>query len=266
MIRIVNIDPAPFLRVGYLNARSGGGTEASTLEVSAAEATGLGDEYAGIIVASDLQGMAASLEDGQSVLLGCALADHLVALADADRIPPTSSLGVVLCGDLWSDPRAKKRGGFGDVSEVWRCFAAHFRWVVGVAGNHDGFGSDRNQRRLRGYHNLHVLDGDLVTLDGVTFGGVGLVAGRSNRPGRRSPEHQTAAIQMVLDESPDVLILHEGPSGDPGQRGNDAIRALIERGGPPLTLCGHRHWADPMAYIGSKQILNTDGRALLLRQ
>lgn len=265
MLRIADIAAKPIHRLGYLNARSGGGTESTVLEVLDGTVTGLGSDCAGIVVASDLQGIAMSLELGEMVLLGCALADHLAMLADAGVIPPASSLGVVLCGDLYSDPEARKRGGFGDVSPVWRSFAARFRWVIGVAGNHDSFGSARNERRVRALANLHLLDGEVICRDGIAFGGVGRIAGDPRKPGRRDHDEQHAAIEMVLDERPDVLILHEGPRGGPTQIGDHTIRAVIDNAHTSLTVCGHRHWKTPLANAGTKQFLNVDGRAVLLR-
>lgn len=47
-------------------------------------------------------------------------------------------VGVLLCGDLYV--RLDKRGGFGDVKNVWRVFNDKFGFVVGVVGNYDDFG------------------------------------------------------------------------------------------------------------------------------
>lgn len=62
----------------------------------------------------------------------------------------------------------------------------------------------------------------------------------------------------------DVLVLHEGPPGGPGQRGNAPLRALLERRPPALTVCGHVHWNDPVAALGTGHVLNVDGRAVFL--
>ena len=50
-------------------------------------------------------------------------------------------MGLLLCGDLYVRPALDARGGLGDVRPVWRAFARHFRWVAGVPGNHDAFGT-----------------------------------------------------------------------------------------------------------------------------
>ncbi len=266
MLRIVDIGREPIHQIAYLNARSGGGTESNLLDISRAYVTGLPEDCAGIIVASDLQGVAPSWEAGGSaVLLGLVLAEQLEDLAETGAIPDPSALGVILAGDLFSVPRANKRGGFGDVSHVWRRFAQSFRWVAGVAGNHDGFGSPSDYRRLTRRSNVHVLDGDSVNVNGIRIGGVGYIAGNPHKPGRRHVDDQLAGIDLVLEAQPDVLVLHEGPNGGAKQRGDISIRARIEAANTQLTICGHRHWDHPLAMTADeKQFLNVDARVLLL--
>ncbi len=55
----------------------------------------------------------------------------------ADHSSPVAAL---LAGDFYTVPALDKRGGTGDVTDVWRAFGECFAWV---AGNHDLFG-DRN--------------------------------------------------------------------------------------------------------------------------
>ena len=52
-----------------------------------------------------------------------------------------------------------KRGGFGDVREVWAAFSKHARWVAGVAGNHDDVSGVRSAGLL-----------DLLRGDGIVHG------------------------------------------------------------------------------------------------
>jgi len=265
VLKIVDILAEPIHEISYVNAKSGGGTESKRLELLRARVTGLDDRCRGIIVASDLQGFSASwYQPGGAVLLGNVLVEELEALAYDGVIPATKSLGVILAGDLYSIPGASKRGGFGDVSGVWSTFADAFRWVVGVAGNHDHFGNANSQAKLMAQPNVHLLHGETANVDGIRFGGVGYIAGNPRKPGRRSVQDQEAALDMVLETEPEVLILHEGPRGGSKQRGDQQIRARIERSQTALTICGHRHWDVPLAGTSTHQFLNTDSRALLL--
>ena len=260
MVRIEHIDPEPIHRIGYRNARSGGGTESSVLEILSAKASGLG-ECEAVLVASDLQGIATSIEGRGSLLLGEVLEEHISMLAESGQLPPPSRMGVVLAGDLYSVPDANKRGGFGDVSTVWAAFADAARWVVGVAGNHDDFSQSVG---TFGSGIVHLLDGDVVSIDGISFGGVGQIVGNTRKPGKRSEEEQLRRLDRVLSQSPDVLVLHEGPGGDVGQFGNPALWDLIELSTTDLTICGHRHWDEPLAQLDGKQILNVDARVVVL--
>jgi Icc-related predicted phosphoesterase len=265
VLKIGDIEATPVHRVMYLNAARGGGTETSYLDVLRSPVSGLGDGCEALLVTSDLQGMSPSwYEGGESLLLGEVLAEQMEVLAGEGIVPPIASTGVVLAGDMYSVPEANKRGGFGDVSSVWYTFAAGFRWVVGVAGNHDDFGDDKRLFKLTSEPNVHLLDGDVVELDGVRFGGVGYIMGNPRKAGRRSDEDQLERIELVLSDEPDVLILHEGPNGDRDQMGNMAIRSCIEASCTPLTVCGHKHWDEPIAEYEAHRVLNVDARAVLL--
>lgn len=253
MIRIASIDPDPIAELRYLNARSGGGTEVSRLEVLRAHVGPLADELDAIVCTSDLQGMA------NGALLGVAVADLLLDLAERGVLPRAARTGIVLAGDLYSVPAANKRGGFGDVVTVWQAFASGFPWVVGVAGNHDNV---CNVREL-GEH-VHLLDGETVVVDGIRFGGVGGIIGNARKPGRRDEADQLSRISAVLDDSCDVLVLHEGPHGDEGQPGNAEIRELIDAAELPFAVCGHAHWEDTLALRASGQTINVDARVVVL--
>lgn len=250
MIR--SIDPDPIAELRYLNARSGGGTEVSRLEVLRAHTDRLADELDAIAITSDLQGMS------NGALLGVAVADLLVDLAERGVLPRVARTGIVLAGDLYSVPAANKRGGFGDVSTVWQAFSV-YPWVVGVAGNHDDVGAVPEL----GEH-LHLLDGTTVVVDGIRFGGVGGIIGNPRKPGRRDEDDQLARISAVLDEGCDILVLHEGPHGDEGQPGNAAIRELVDAAELPFVACGHAHWEHTLGVRAAGQTLNVDARVVVL--
>lgn len=252
-VRIESLDETPIAQLRYMNARSGGGSEVSRLLVLRAHVGPLADELDAIVCCSDLQGMVS----GQ--LLGVAVAELLVQLAEEGQLPAAARTGVILAGDLYSVPGANKRGGFGDVTTVWDAFAGAFPWVVGVAGNHDDVSGVNGLAA-----HVHLLDGDSVVVDGLRIGGVGGIIGNPGKPGRRAEDDQLARLATVLDEACDVIVLHEGPDGSEEQIGNAAISELLAAAEVPLTVCGHRHWDDPLAALGDGQILNVDARVVVL--
>jgi Icc-related predicted phosphoesterase len=256
----------PITSIAFLNASRRGTPETDSLPVLLAHVDALPGDLAAVLVAADLQGVVPDWhDDGRPRLLGEELADVYLTLADEGVVPPAAATGVMLAGDLYSAPDASERGASGDVRSVWEAFASAFRWVVGVAGNHDRFGSTRDQARFVARRGVHLLDGDVVALDGLRVGGVGLIAGNPNKPGRRSEADQLGLLELVLTERPDVLVVHQGPTGASDQRGSLGIRDELSRHPPPLTICGHCHWHRPLFELdGHAQILNVDGRAVVL--
>jgi 3',5'-cyclic-AMP phosphodiesterase len=247
----------------YLNARSRGGTEVARLPFQRAELhlADAPDELAAIIACSDLQGRAPGPR-GEARLLGIAVAEHLEALADAGMIPPLVRTGVLLAGDLYSVPEANKRGGHGDVAEVWAAFAERFPWVAGVAGNHD----DVTGIAALDAPNVHLLDGTIADVDGLVIGGVGGIIGNPEKKMRRDTDTFLRTLDGVLDHEPDIVVLHEGPHGDLDrhQLGNSDVRATIDAGGVDLTVCGHVHWHDALAAHPAGMILNVDARVVVM--
>jgi 3',5'-cyclic-AMP phosphodiesterase len=216
-----------------------------------------------VLATSDLQGVASSPWGGAPDLLAIALADHLAVWADDGLIPPPGRIGVLLAGDLYSSPRADRRGVSGDVLDAWLAFAvAGCPWVVGVSGNHDRITRDELRDAAPA---ADLLDGTCVERGGVRIAGVGGVIGKPGQAQRRTERDFLGAVSTALACDPDVLLLHEGPSGDePGQLGNDGIRAHLDGRPPPLTLCGHVGWDRPVARLGAGRVVNLDGRAVLL--
>lgn len=258
-LSIVGIDDDQIREIHYLNAASRGGSDVEALPVlRGALSARLADELDALIVCSDLQGVVPG-PGGRSELLGVQVAAVLEELAVDQVIPPAARTGVILAGDLYSVPAANKRGGYGDVADVWLAFMERFAWVAGVAGNHD----DVSRVAALG-ERVHLLDGDLATPDGLRIGGVGGIIGNPQKPGRRSEADQLRAIERAIGEGLDILVLHEGPRGDPRQPGNAAIRTAVEQGVVGLTICGHDHWRAPLAHHACGQILNVDARVVVL--
>jgi len=89
---------------------------------------------------------------------------------------------------------------------------------------------------------------------------VGFIAGNPNKPGRRSEQEQLEGLELVIAEKPDVLVLHEGPSGPEGFPGNADVAA---RTGETLTVCGHVHWPSAR-WADDASVVNVCERVLVL--
>lgn len=266
-LRIIDLERDPIHQLRFSNASKRGGVESQLLPILAGRASGLPPEVDGLVLTSDLQGVVPSYaRGGQNVLLGVELVEVLLALSDERLIPEPSGLGVVLAGDLFSAPGGDVRGATGDVRAVWEAFAASFRWVAGVAGNHDQFGSDKEQRRLASREGVELLDGRVARLDELPVGGVGYIMGHPAKVGRRSEQDFMAALSLTLEQAPSLLVLHQGPDGvGRRQRGSELVRELLELAPPDLVVCGHVHWDDPLAELTHEaQVVNVDGRVIVL--
>ncbi|WP_228556640.1 metallophosphoesterase [Myxococcus sp. AB025B] len=266
-MRIQTLQPTPCQSWPYQSAAPRGGSETVFFPLLRGTVDVLPEDVSALLVLSDLQGVAPhALRDGAVALLGEVLADELALLGELGELPPPSTIGVVLAGDLFSEPGANVRGASGDVRSVWLAFASHFRWVVGVAGNHDTFGGAREQTRFQQRPGVNLLDGEVVELDGLKVGGVGGIIGHAGKPGRREESQFLGHLVDVLRTGPDVLVLHQGPDIEGTRlRGSPVIREAVERAPGSLVICGHAHWDEPLATLPSgTQVLNVDSRAVLL--
>ena len=265
-MRVLSIDSQPLLRIRYLNARKGGGVRSEVLPILRGRVDRLPSGLDALLVASDLQGVVSSwAKGGETHLLGEELADVVAGLGLEGVVPLPGQTGVILAGDLYAAPGGDKRGATGDVRAVWRAFAEGYAWVAGVAGNHDTFGSPKDRQRLSALPQVHLLDTSWVTLGGLVIGGVQHIVGDPRRAGRVAEDDFFASLELVLEASPDVLVLHEGPHADRERRGNAAITSRLLASAPRLTVCGGEHWSEPLASMGAGgQVLNVDARALVL--
>ncbi|WP_342378827.1 metallophosphoesterase [Myxococcus stipitatus] len=268
-MRILTLDESPSQRWPYLEAAPRGGTRTAWFPLLRGTVDVLPDDVAALLVLSDLQGVAPHrVFDGEMTLLGEMLADEVALLGELGELPPPGSVGVVLAGDLYSAPGANVRGASGDVRSVWQSFARYFRWVVGVAGNHDSFGGPREQTRFQQRPGIHLLDGEVVELEGLRFGGVGSIIGNSDKPGRREEAAQLGLLRDTLRARPELLVLHQGPNVEGTDlRGSPLIRECVQKCTGLLVICGHAHWESPLATLTSGvQVLNVDSRAVLLER
>ena len=274
-MRVQLIEKEPFDTIRYLNAGRKRVQEA-TLPLLRGTVSRLPDPLDALVVAADLQGRAlASDGSSQRPLLGEVLAEHLAVLAERGEFPSLERVGVLLGGDLYTVPELDRRGGLGDVRPVWNAFACRFRWVAGVAGNHDGFGSNpRDVELFLAHPQVHLFDGDVRTIDSVRIGGVGGIIGKPTKPNRKNPDHFLGLLEQVIQKGSEIVVLHESPS-IPGRRcrGRPEIRETIEavaREAPaargfPIVVCGHVRWPEPLVELeAGVQFLNVDARVVVL--
>lgn len=265
-LALVDVDPEPLALVHVLDVGRHGPVPRG-IPVLRGQVDALPGGLRALVVAADLQARALPAWGQEGVrLAGEAVAEQLAGLAEAGALPPADLTGVVLAGDLWCDPACRKMGGLGDVRPVWRAFAERFRWVAGVAGNHDAFGHPREKAAFVTEERTHLLDGDVVELDGLRLGGVGGIVGDPRRPNRRDPVDQTDLVLAVLSRDVDLLVLHEGPDV-PGYDlpGEPALREALDVAEDQASVvCGHVHWRQPGARLGRRQVVNVDARVLVL--
>ena len=266
-MRVTSIDAELLTEIRYLNAgRRAGEIEHELLPVHRAVVDALPKGTAAIVVTADLQGRETfkSASGGAPRLMG----EVLPALLKSEILPymelPEGDIGVLLAGDFYTVPGLEKRGGTGDVRAVWDAFAKEFDWVVGVAGNHDTFGE--SMKRPNFSPPVHFLDKDIVSIGGVSIGGVSGIIGNPRRPWRRTEEEYLESLAEVLCERPAITILHDGPDAPcRGCDGSQCIREIIEQFEDTLVVRGHSHWPKPLAVLTCGiQVLNVDARVVIL--
>jgi Icc-related predicted phosphoesterase len=134
--------------------------------------------------------------------------------------------------------------------------------VLIVPGNHD------NTKELRTicdkFENMHLLHGDLLTIKGVNFFGLGDEIPHANdAEWNQSLSEDEAADILQHCPAGGVLITHSPPLGYCDQQangtheGSQAIRDAIRFKKPVLNLCGHIHEAwNTTAMIDKTQVFN----------
>lgn len=269
-MRILSITAEPVTEIPFLNAgRRAGGFYEDRLPVHVATADRLPKGVRAVIATGDLQGRERfkDSQGGPLRLLGVVLPERLTTeILPSFGFPSSAETGVLLAGDFYTVPQLDRRGGSGDVTAVWSEFGSHFAWVVGVAGNHDMFGSQSDSApRFSGH--VHYLDGGRVNLDGLKLAGIGGIIGNPRRPRRRSEEQYIGLLDSLIQHRTDVLLMHDGPDSPAhGLRGSAAIRGVIERHAPALVVRGHAHWSELLVELArGVQVLNVDARVVLIR-
>lgn len=132
MIRITAVDSTPLYTIPYEYPKQGGGVASASFPIVRAHATGIPSGLEALLVMSDLQGREpeGSKRGGKRRLLGELVAEEFQVLAEFGEVPSTDTIGVLLAGDLYVAEDLGKRGGKGDVRDVWRCFQDRFRGLL----------------------------------------------------------------------------------------------------------------------------------------
>jgi hypothetical protein len=266
-MQIISISHSPIHQIHYLTAASGGvGVIARYLPILSAEVDLLPNNLEAIIVTSDLQG----IDPNNQQLLAYLLLEELENLAESGKIPSLKNTGIILAGDLYAE--VNRRGGVvGDVREIWLAFNRRFRWVAGVAGNHDSFGNTPLEIQIfQQSRNIYYLDGEIKINGELSLAGVSGIIGKKGKPFRRTEKEFLKTIRELLKRSPDVLILHEGPNYPQGNLvGQESIRRELETinlTNDLLVICGHSYWKLPMIVLANGiQVIKADGRAIVIQ-
>lgn len=274
--------PKQIGRVPFLNAPKRGSVPVNDdLPILQAQVDVLPEQFDALLLTSDLQGIV--MHQGQSQLLGCALAENWASQWAGQVGAAVERTGIILAGDLYSDANATQRGASGDVRAVWQSFLLQgFPWVAGVQGNHDHFCAPaqaseyshqteaRQSAEVRHFEEqsgIHLLDCDVIKQGDLKIGGVGLVMGPPEVFGHREKDEWMMALDMVLEQGPDLLVLHESPHGSADQPGRPVIaERLCKHQQPLLVVCGHVGWPDEPVLSLSElvQVINVDSRAVVI--
>ncbi len=266
-MRITSIQSELIQEIAFLNAGRGpGGFYRDSLPVHHGFVDALPEGMSAIIVTADLQGRETFASSGGKPIR--LLGEVLPAILAEEIIPNLGvgegRIGVLLAGDFYTVPALDQRGGTGDVRSVWQAFADEFDWVIGVAGNHDLFGDTATRPSFA--KPIHFLDNDAVIVEGVAIAGLSGIPGRPRRPWRRTEDDFVESLQLLLCDSPTIVVMHDGPDVPaPGHRGSPRIRQALEQHEPTLVVRGHAHWKEPLAKLSNgTQVLNVDARVVIL--
>ena len=108
-------------------------------------------------------------------------------------------------------------------------------------------------------------DPQAAELDTLRIGGVSGIIGDPGRPNRHTEEDFATRLENVCRRRPDIVVLHESPGiPERGLAGKPFITDVLARAGPALVACGHVYWQTPLVQLGRVQVLNVDGRAVVL--
>jgi Icc-related predicted phosphoesterase len=269
-MKILHLEPKPIVEFDFLNAgRRPNQFFVDKLPVFLGQVDRLPSGVDAMVVTADLQGREVfpNRKSGDQLrLLGEVLPSMLLPTLDSIGIEPGQKIGAVLAGDFYTYPDLHGRGGTGDVTPVWHAFSDQYHWVIGVAGNHDTFGSSERMSNSRA--NIHFLDNERFMLADLKIAGLSGVIGNPRKNFRRTHDEFLRALEQLTAEPTDILIMHDGPDGGmPQFRGIHEARDIIEFTQPKLVIRGHSHWPKPLVELDNKvQVLNVDATVVILTQ
>ena len=141
--------------------------------------------------------------------------------------------------------------------------------TVLVSGNCEN--TDDLKSACRAWHNAHVLHGEQITIDGMSFYGIG--GGIPITPiGSWSYDFSEDEASHLLKDSPSggVLISHSPPKGivdissDGRRLGSTALRDAIINKNPLLVVCGHIHAsAGQIDRFGETTVINAGPQGII---
>jgi len=217
-----------------------------------------------LIICSDLQGI--SEERGEQKLLGETLPEYLKLLLEVEYdISKKSKIGVLLTGDFYTN--LEKRGSSGDVRNVWKAFNEQFDWVIGVAGNHDRFGTEEEENDFKNQEHIYLLHKNIQEIDGLKIGGISGIIGRGDKTNRVDENEYLDTLKKLLKKDLDFILLHETPDFPKlNFIGNSKIREVIENGSESKIICGHCYWEKTIVkFENQSTILNVDSKVVILK-
>lgn len=261
---ITRSEATPFHTLSYQRIDESGRVEQAELPFIKVFVSYLPNELDAIVACADLQGR---WKDG--ALIGCIAAEELEILSQMGELPAADKTGIILCGDFYARENLDRRGGTGDVAEVWRSFAKLFRWCVGVAGNHDIFSEMPDEKSIEKFNNeegIHFLDASCIQKDRLKICGISGIIGNPRKVFRRTEAEFTADLKRILRQSPDILLLHDGPDfPEENLDGNPIIRQALNSKNHLLLIRGHKHWNQLYIQFNEKiQVLNTHEKVLVI--
>ena len=262
-LEIVTIDPTPVAVIPYFTTATAS-TEPSEheLPIYAGTVRGLPAPIRSLVIASDLQGVVGN--PSSSVLLGEAVAEYLEVVYEL-YFPGFASQQALalLCGDLYANPT--KRGASGNPFRVWEAFNTACAATIGIAGNHDDFGSDL--ARVQSLDRAQLLTQGTVVTQGLRVAGLSGIIGRPDKNFRLGEAAYLKGVAALLQQTPQVLLTHLSPRIDAKELPGEAqLTAVLAKGPRALVLCGHSHWptVEPQLLANGTQVLNADSKVIIL--
>jgi len=267
-MKILKIQPNPIAEFRYLNAgRRPNNFTVDRLPVLLGTVDEMPDSVDALLVTADLQGRETpeTSHGSPARLMGQILPDQMIEVFQGLGINDSNRVGAILAGDFFTYQDLHGRGGTGDVTEVWKAFSREYKWVVGVAGNHDMFGKTKSAPPRKRMSHVHYLDGERLVIDGINVAGISGVIGNPAKNFRRSIEDFIETVELITSLPTDIALMHEGPDGGPGFPGIEAVKATLEKNKPSIVIRGHKHWPRPLVELKcGVQVLNVEATVVVL--